>query len=40
MGLAGVQASPYQVWLEDWSAKELAPGQVQLVAKTDGENAT
>ncbi|MDJ0897630.1 MAG: lipocalin-like domain-containing protein [Xenococcus sp. MO_188.B8] len=35
MGLAGAQASPYQVWLEDWSATELAPGQVQLVAKTD-----
>lgn len=35
MGLAGAQASPYQVWLEDWSATELAPGQVKLVAKTD-----
>ena len=34
-GLAGAQASPYQVWLEDWSATELAPGQVQLRAKTD-----
>ncbi|MEL7407991.1 MAG: lipocalin-like domain-containing protein, partial [Cyanobacteria bacterium J06558_2] len=34
-GLAGAKASPYQVWLEDWSATEIAPGQVQLVAKTD-----
>ena len=35
MGLAGAQASPYQVWLEDWSATELEPGKIQLVAKTD-----
>ncbi|NET62544.1 MAG: hypothetical protein F6K47_42545 [Symploca sp. SIO2E6] len=34
-GLAGAQGSPYRVWLEDWSATELAPGEVQLVAKTD-----
>ena len=34
-GLAGAEASPYRVWLEDWSATELAPGQVQLMAKTD-----
>ncbi|NEQ71375.1 MAG: hypothetical protein F6K21_39035 [Symploca sp. SIO2D2] len=34
-GLAGAQSSPYRVWLEDWSATELAPGKVQLVAKTE-----
>lgn len=34
-GLAGAQASPYQVWLEDWSAKEIEPGKIQLLAKTD-----
>ncbi len=34
-GLAGAEASPYRVWLEDWSATQLESGQVQLVAKTD-----
>ncbi|NES22957.1 MAG: carotenoid 1,2-hydratase, partial [Symploca sp. SIO3E6] len=34
-GLAGAQGSPYRIWLEDWSATELAPGKVQLVAKTE-----
>ncbi|NEP11488.1 MAG: hypothetical protein F6K14_15005 [Symploca sp. SIO2C1] len=34
-GLAGAQGNPYRIWLEDWSATELAPGKVQLVAKTD-----
>ena len=33
--LAGANASPYRVWLEDWSATELAPQKVQLVAKTE-----
>lgn len=32
--LAGASAQPYQVWLEDWSATEIAPGKVQLQAKT------
>ena len=30
--LSGAQAFPYRVWLEDWSATEIAPGQVHLVA--------
>lgn len=34
-GLAGAQAVPYQVWLSDWSATEVAPGQVQVSAQTD-----
>ena len=33
-GLAGAQADPYRVWLEDWSAEEIAPGQVRLRART------
>jgi predicted secreted hydrolase len=32
--LAGATAIPYHVWLEDWSATEIAPGQVQLQAQT------
>jgi predicted secreted hydrolase len=32
--LAGAIATPYHVWLEDWSAIEIAPGQVQLRAQT------
>lgn len=35
VGLAGAQAMPYRVWLEDWSAAEVEPGKVQLQAKTD-----
>ncbi|MEO1589754.1 MAG: lipocalin-like domain-containing protein [Cyanobacteria bacterium J06632_22] len=31
-GLAGAQADAYRVWLEDWSAEQVAPGQVHLVA--------
>lgn len=34
-GLAGAQADPYRVWLEDWSAEEVAPGTVRLVAQTE-----
>ncbi len=33
-GLAGARAEPYRVWLEDWSAEEVAPGQVRLRAAT------
>ena len=33
-GLAGATAEPYRVWLEDWSAEEIAPGQVRLRAST------
>ncbi|MGB3613523.1 MAG: lipocalin-like domain-containing protein [Elainellaceae cyanobacterium] len=31
-GLSGAQADPYQVWLENWSATAIAPGQVHLLA--------
>lgn len=33
--LAGAQAEPYRVWLEDWSAEAVGPGQVRLTAQTD-----
>ncbi len=33
-GLAGAQAEPYRVWLEDWVIEEIAPGQVRLFAET------
>lgn len=33
-GLAGAQADPYRVWLEDWTAEAVGPGQVRLVAQT------
>lgn len=32
--LAGATATPYQVWLENWSATEIAPGKVQLQAQS------
>ncbi|GAB4578575.1 MAG: lipocalin-like domain-containing protein [Anaerolineales bacterium] len=31
-GLAGAQASPYRVWLENWSVEEIAPDQFHLLA--------
>ncbi len=33
-GLAGAQAAPFRVWVEDWSASEVGPpaGQVRLAA--------
>jgi len=31
--LAGAQAEPYQVWLNNWRAEEVAPGQVHLLAQ-------
>lgn len=34
-GLAGAQAEPYRVWLEDWVAEEVAPDQVRIYADTD-----
>ncbi|MCI0398226.1 MAG: hypothetical protein L0322_25300, partial [Chloroflexi bacterium] len=34
-GLAGAQAVPYRVWLEEWSASEVEPGVVRLVAATE-----
>jgi predicted secreted hydrolase len=32
-GLAGARAEPYQIWLEDWSAREIGPGRVRLQAQ-------
>lgn len=34
-GLAGAQAQPYHVWLQDWAIAEIAPGQVHLLAQAD-----
>jgi predicted secreted hydrolase len=34
-GLAGAQAQPYRVWLNDWQAVEIGPGQVRLEAQTE-----
>jgi predicted secreted hydrolase len=31
-GLAGAQASPYSVWLEDWRVEEIEPGVTRLQA--------
>lgn len=33
--LSGAQAEPYRVWLENWSATEIAPGKVHLVAEAE-----
>lgn len=35
-GLAGAQAQPYQVWLNDWFVRETAPGSFELYASQDG----
>jgi predicted secreted hydrolase len=35
-GLAGAQAAPYHVWLEDWQVEELEPGVTRLRAAQDG----
>jgi predicted secreted hydrolase len=35
-GLAGAQAEPFEVWLEDWSVSQVAPGTYRLVAAQDG----
>ena len=34
-GLAGGQAAPYQVWLEDWGVEEVEPNVVRLRAAQD-----
>lgn len=34
-GLSGAQAEPYRVWLENWSATAIAPGQVHLMADAE-----
>jgi len=35
-GLAGAQAVPYHVWLEDWQVEELGPGVTRMQAAQDG----
>ena len=35
-GLAGAQAEPYHVWLEDWEVREIEPGVARLLAAQDG----
>lgn len=35
-GLAGAQAEPYQVWVENWQVVQIAEGQYQLMAEQDG----
>ena len=37
-GLAGAQAEPYHIWLNNWQAEEVGPGQVRLLAR--GEMTT
>ncbi|MGD8464357.1 MAG: lipocalin-like domain-containing protein [Anaerolineae bacterium] len=34
-GLAGAQAVPYRVWLEDWSVEEVEPGVILMRAAQD-----
>ena len=34
-GLAGAQAAPYAVWIENWSAREIEPGVVRLFAEAE-----
>jgi len=35
-GLAGAEANPYHVWLEDWNIIETKPGVYQLQAEQEG----
>ena len=35
VGLAGAQASPYRVWIENWQAVENENGLVEIIAETD-----
>jgi predicted secreted hydrolase len=34
--LAGAQAAPYQVWLEDWRVEEVEPGVMRMRAAQEG----
>ena len=34
-GLAGAQAEPYQVWLENWGIEQISESQYRLTAKQD-----
>jgi predicted secreted hydrolase len=35
LGLAGAQAEPYQVWLEDWSIRKISDRHYALIARQD-----
>ena len=35
VGLAGAQATPYRVWINEWQAQETADGLVRLTASTE-----
>ena len=35
-GLAGAQAEPYHVWIEDWFVEEQADGTIRMFATQDG----
>jgi predicted secreted hydrolase len=37
-GLAGAQAAPYQVWLEDWAVEEVEPGVTRMRARTASQD--
>ncbi|MGD9317020.1 MAG: lipocalin-like domain-containing protein, partial [Anaerolineae bacterium] len=37
-GLAGAQATPYRVWLEDWQVEEIAPGVTRMRARTGSQD--
>ena len=39
LGLAGAQAEPFRVWLDDWSLLESQDGRVWLLRAGDGEYA-
>ncbi len=34
-GVAGAQAEPYQVWLDDWGVEERAPGRYEIRAQAE-----
>jgi predicted secreted hydrolase len=35
-GLAGAQADPYHVWLEDWTVEQTSPDQYRITAQEEG----
>jgi len=40
LGIAGAQAQPYQVWLEDWEVRAITPSTHELHAHQDGIRIT
>jgi predicted secreted hydrolase len=37
-GLAGAQAVPFRVWLEDWQVEEVEPGVTRMRARADSQH--